>query len=862
MPDQDPFAAIATPVAPQQASTPPPSAIGGGDDPFASVAKPIPEGLLHSIYSGTILPAVSYAVQHPGEAAKNVGDVASRAIKGNFTPNPDNPIDKMVIDQVHSTAAHLKQAGKDVMDPESWKHPVADSSDIVGQVTRIPSNVRRDVVGAIPVAGQTLEKAQGQYENDDLGGAVGTLLAPVAQAGLDELPGAIKTSTGKLINAAKKVPEDFQHAVTGTTTGSVRDMARKVQANNEEQAADTAKANAAAQAAHEANLDVINAKNDKARAMAVERSKQLHDEAANAIQAVNDVKDRQHSEAVQDIVQQNAAEEEAAAKATDENLQKAQTQHASDVADAAETEGTRGELARRAIELKNRISQNVQRVAANVKGSLDQRFQAVRDAVEESGVGEAPAAPLSSVAEAQTKRLGETGDKVAQFKDIVARAKSDSAAEEAQAEVSQSTFGRDYDNLTDGERKIVDEHVQQTAPPDADPATFTYSQLRRISSKLGSQAFKLSGVDDFLASSIRDVKRTADAMATKMADEAKVGTEHRNLMKDWAEYKSTFHEPTGPSGSGSQVAQSLNAEDVGHATAPFEAGDEFAQNRAKQLLVGRPVEQGGLYHNPQGGRLVDALREVRNQQAELPKKLVEVKPFEEPEPVEPKLTEPPDRPEEKQLTEAKIVRPGDDGIPALQSTEPPVPKEPNFQTMTPEELRTSLNRKVTDQIAKMRDFQAGNWAKIITGATTIGYGLAKYLGDMQHAGWAVGLGAAGIATVMGWKMMGRMLDSEAVIKQLSEPTLAQYREVMRLPPEQRLGVEEIIRNLDAEGRRTGKLKAESPWIRAFNTFLKVGTGQAATKPSEPVEPPPGPAKTVTLTGEYPFLTPPPEPKKK
>jgi hypothetical protein len=102
--------------------------------------------------------------------------------------------------------------------------------------------------------------------------------------------------------------------------------------------------------------------------------------------------------------------------------------------------------------------------------------------------------------------------------------------------------------------------------------------------------------------------------------------------------------------------------------------------------------------------------------------------------------------------------------------------------------------------------------------------------------WSVGLGAAGLAGVFGWKAVGRMLDSEAVIKQLSTPTYAQLQEVARMPPALRQGVQEMMTQLSNEALRSGKLKQPSPWIKAFDTFLAVKSGG-----QPPPMPPPPPA---------------------
>jgi len=65
-----------------------------------------------------------------------------------------------------------------------------------------------------------------------------------------------------------------------------------------------------------------------------------------------------------------------------------------------------------------------------------------------------------------------------------------------------------------------------------------------------------------------------------------------DAKKTWRQYKEDFHEPTGPSGSGSPVAKALNAVDPRNIRQPFAATQSALGNRGVDILRKYPQHGG------------------------------------------------------------------------------------------------------------------------------------------------------------------------------------------------------------------------------------------------------------------------------
>lgn len=127
-------------------------------------------------------------------------------------------------------------------------------------------------------------------------------------------------------------------------------------------------------------------------------------------------------------------------------------------------------------------------------------------------------------------------------------------------------------------------------PEGAEP--MTWDKLQSIKSRLDARLRSRNAMNGDVKRALYSVR---DAVVDEMGTmaEANGATEEWGQARDfWRQYKEDFHEPSGPSGSGSPIAQSLNALDPKNIRQPFLSKQATTGNRAIDTLRKYP-EHGG-----------------------------------------------------------------------------------------------------------------------------------------------------------------------------------------------------------------------------------------------------------------------------
>ena len=214
-----------------------------------------------------------------------------------------------------------------------------------------------------------------------------------------------------------------------------------------------------------------------------------------------------------------------------------------------------------------------------------------------------PVAPLvDAVAEASQEFKG-SSEKLKIFNDIVSRAKDQGGMDEIKEQIAKGHFKKAYKDLTPTQAKLVndvaqDEHqryIEARGGEEAAEQGIDFDHLRGYSSELGraiDDSYRADGPGD-VRRALQQVKERVDAMAQHLANEAKAGGKLKTAKQHWYIFKSAYEEPTGPSGSGSPLAKSVDAGqafpagNAFHATEPFLEDDPQLASRARELAVGR-----------------------------------------------------------------------------------------------------------------------------------------------------------------------------------------------------------------------------------------------------------------------------------
>lgn len=689
-------------------------------------------------------------VKQPIEAA-----FAAGAHNWSQTPEQNRQHIKQVVTDIDAELDRESAAGHDpgvIGAAKSWLyHAIANAhEDTEQQLTQLRDNFKQDPVGTLAdMAGQAI------------------------------LTHGVAKGTGAAIEGVKaKIRagvEGTAKAMLGVSPADTADIVRETGERNAAAEAAAQQKNQAALAKHAEDLDKIRADNL--------RREQAYQSRVDAAKSTYD---------------DNAA-------AAAQTLQ-----------DAQEAEGQRGELARQELTLRNRLAQRVKAVQQQAKATVDQMFNAVRAKV---GDATTPVMPLvESVGQAEQMFQG-SSEKVGIFQDILRRAQ-DAGRENSlegyrQQAMEAAGMKGSYEDLHEEARSKIDrlaedmqdQHRQQYGESEDHAKGISFGDLRGYSSELG-KALR-SNLDGDVRRGVQLVKDQVDAMAQSLADKAGAGAKLRSAKKSWASYLSTFDEATGPSGSGSPVAKSLDAADITHATEPFLSDDPAIAGRARRLLVGDQFGNSPHY-DPNAGKLIDQLRAVKARQAKLPKPAATAKIIAEGAGPAAEF-----QPPARNIGET----------PKPEPTAPPaVPAE--LEDLTPERFQQLQEAKILDTLAKWRRISQYRIVGMIGGGLGMITGLSGIATDFSKSLRKV-YGGAGTAIVsaLGPKMVSDFINNPEIIQRLAKPTRADLEHFMALPESQRTGVSEMLTAMAEEAARQGKLAAPSPWLAVLSATNKPAREQ-------------------------------------
>ena len=189
-----------------------------------------------------------------------------------------------------------------------------------------------------------------------------------------------------------------------------------------------------------------------------------------------------------------------------------------------------------------------------------QMFDAVREKVTKSKQPPLPGTDLGTAARAALSKISGSSEIPKPFRDILAKyPESEPGAIEYQG--AQIPRGHPlYD--------VLAKNGGASAPP------VTFADLQGYYSETGAELSKGTLAGDVYVAT-KDLHNAIGDMMQKMANSAGASKEFWDSRVFYRNYMDTFHEPTGPSGSGSPVAQALLAKDPAVAVDKFtgDAGD-------------------------------------------------------------------------------------------------------------------------------------------------------------------------------------------------------------------------------------------------------------------------------------------------
>lgn len=431
--------------------------------------------------------------------------------------------------------------------------------------------------------------------------------------------------------------------------------------------------------------------------------------------------------------------------------------------DAQELSSRRGHLARGVKTLSERVRKGVERLDTEIRKKGDAKYDAVRDKIgDDEGV---PVAQLAGDARyAESTFLKGSQENIKQFRELMHKAPEAGGVETSAGFVSPGD-------------PLYDQLVEQGAIDQG--GNLQFGDVRGYSSEIGSKLAR-GGLPGDVYQALKYMKDKLDAAAMTIAGRHDAAGDLREANAYWRQYMETFHEPTGPSGSGSPVAKILDAKDADFVAGVLTKGDSGA--RAMEMLSKYGADWADI-QGPKDPSIIDAVKQIRDASEEmkgLPKK-AKMKGL----PKKAKVTKAPEKPEKK-------------------TVEPP--------KVDPRALKQERVEHVIETLRNMnkRDFY------ILAGSA---------IGALTLNHWF----ALGLASEAGMKAIGVALDRPRVIDWLSEPSAKDFSILKKLPGQVQQGAADNIRGFiseeEAKGNTVKVADSVQSWLSQFPRSDTAGSVQ-------------------------------------
>lgn len=242
---------------------------------------------------------------------------------------------------------------------------------------------------------------------------------------------------------------------------------------------------------------------------------------------------------------------------------KAEVKHAEASGDVE----ARKDLAKKLDQSSVKLGEHIGKVEESVAKEANSKFEAVREKV---GNPETPATPLvEAVKSAETNILQGIPENIKEFRSIMGH------GEEVPAEL------REAYTRTTGE-----------APEGAAP--ITWDKLQSLKSRIDARLRQAgrTRMNGDVKRALYSVQNTIVDTMGGLAEANGAADLWQDAKNTWRQYKQDFHEPTGPSGSGSPVAAALDAVDPKNIRQPFVAKQSAIGNRGLDILRKYPQHGG------------------------------------------------------------------------------------------------------------------------------------------------------------------------------------------------------------------------------------------------------------------------------
>jgi len=440
----------------------------------------------------------------------------------------------------------------------------------------------------------------------------------------------------------------------------------------------------------------------------------------------------------------------------------------------------------------------VRRLSAALRLQGDGMYEAVRAKVGDASV---PRSDLQSIVQsAQKQWIRGSPEKIREFQEILRNPGAPSGAVLVADQVARSAGYDDFQQAHELADPQTLANIQKQLP--ADVWNEAIAQAGKPLSWNDMQGFyeetgaKLAS-GNLPGDVYQAVKQVHDALGERMqtlAQEHGAGADFARARKFYREYMQTFHEATGPSGSGSPVAQVLVARDPLAAARIFQGA---AGDRGIAML---------RRYDPEVANLAQDLTKAAREKMPAPRaektSLGSI-----PKPAETKAPAGANRPLPPVLP-PEVSGPHQPLPPVL----PPEPGEymaaPAPRSISSEELREAQNERMRQRGMKLMHGSGSDY--MLTGGVST-WAVAEMLrGEYKYGG---ALAAARLVLRLPKIGIARLLVNPEIRDWLTSPTKAEVRVYQALPADQKAVFSQSIQRIIPEAKASG-LKVSPWWIAA------------------------------------------------
>ena len=255
------------------------------------------------------------------------------------------------------------------------------------------------------------------------------------------------------------------------------------------------------------------------------------------------------------------------------------------------------------------LGKDINDLESKVYQQADANFNNVRNKI--GNVQAPPDALIATVKNVEKNVLQDIPENVKEFRSIL---KLENTSEEMtkfrnDVMAGQGMQGMKYEDLSPERRAVVDDIVDRLGIQASASVPLTWDKLQSLKSRLDARLRNARGLNGDLKRSLFAVRDAVVDEMGKMATAKGAGVEWANARDFWRQYKEDFHEPTGPSGSGSPVAQAREAVDPSKIRQPFARTQSAIGNRGLDIL--------NKYRQFGGDQVADRVNSILSKQQEM-----------------------------------------------------------------------------------------------------------------------------------------------------------------------------------------------------------------------------------------------------